>query len=134
QRQLGRSREYALRLPTMSEVRAAQRLATDAVSSRLDSIATASKQLERQTDDLAQERPRPADGRGDKSSESLTFEQSKKAETVAKSQQAEALKQSLEALRKSAEAAGLGDTAWQRELADIRQQLERAISPELRNR
>jgi hypothetical protein len=139
QRQLGRSREYVLRLPTMSEVRAAQRLATESVSSRLDSIATASKQLERQTDDLAQERPRPADGRGDKSSESLTFEQSKKAETVAKSQQelmqqAEALKQSLEALRKSAEAAGLGDTAWQRELADIRQQLERAISPELRNR
>ena len=49
-------------------------------------------------------------------------------------QQAEALKQSLEALRKSAEAAGLGDTAWQRELADIRQQLERAITPELRSR
>lgn len=139
QRQLGRSREYALRLPTMSEVRAAQRLATDAVSSRLDSIATASKQLERQTDDLAQERPRPAEGRGDKGSESLSFEESKKAETVAKSQQdlmqqAEALKRSLEALRKSAEAAGLGDTAWQRELADIRQEIERAISPELRNR
>jgi hypothetical protein len=139
QRQLGRSREYVLRLPTMSEVRAAQRLATESVSSRLDSIATASKQLERQTDDLAQERPRSADGRGNKSSESLSFEESKKAETVAKSQQdlmqqAEALKQSLEALRKSAEAAGLGDTAWQRELADIRQQLERAISPELRTR
>jgi hypothetical protein len=49
-------------------------------------------------------------------------------------QQAEALKRSLEALRKSAEAAGLGDTAWQRELADIRQEIERAISPELRNR
>ena len=49
-------------------------------------------------------------------------------------QQAEALKQSLEALRKSAEAAGLGDTAWQRELADIREQLERALSPELRDR
>jgi len=139
QRQLGRSREYVLRLPTMSEVRAAQRQATEAVSSRLDSIASASKQLERQTDDLAQERPRSTDGRGEKSGESLSFEDAKKAETVAKSQQelmrqAEALKQSLEALRKSAEAAGLGDTAWQRELSEIRQQLERALSPELRDR
>jgi len=139
ERQVGRSREFVLRLPTMSEVRAAQRQATESVSSRLDSIAEASKQLERQTDDLAQERPRSTDGRSDKTGESLSFEQSKKAETVAKSQQdlmqqAEALKQSLEALRKSAEAAGLGDTAWQRELADIRQELERALSPELRNR
>ncbi|HKT60022.1 MAG TPA: DUF4175 family protein, partial [Gemmatimonadales bacterium] len=138
-RQIGRSREFVLRLPTMSEVRAAQRQATESVSSRLDSIAEASKQLERQTDDLAQERPRSTDGRSDTNAASLSFEESKKAESVAKSQQdlmqqAEALKQSLEALRKSAEAAGLGDTAWQRELADIRQELERAISPELRNR
>ncbi|MEO6057879.1 MAG: hypothetical protein ABIQ49_13675 [Gemmatimonadales bacterium] len=138
-RQLGRSREYVLRLPTMSEVRAAQRQATDAVSTRLDSVAAASKQLERKTDDLARERPRAADGRGEKSGESLSFEEAKKAEGIAKFQQelvrqAEALKQSLEALQKSAEAAGLGDTAWQRELADIRAQLERALSPELRDR
>ena len=73
-RQSGRSREYVLRLPTMSEVRAAQRQATEAVSSRLDSVAAASKQLERQTDDLAQERPRSTDGRGEKNGESLSFE------------------------------------------------------------
>jgi hypothetical protein len=139
QRQAGRSREYVLRLPTMSEVRAAERQATEAVSSRLDSLTSASKQLERQTDDLAQERPRSTDDRGERDSESLSFEDAKKAETVAKSQQelmlqAETLKQSLEALRKSAEAAGLGDTAWQRQLSEIREQLERALSPELRDR
>jgi hypothetical protein len=138
-RQVGRSREYVLRLPTMSEVRAAQRLASEAVSSRLDSVAASSRQLERQTDDLARERPRTSDGRGDKSGESLTFEEAKKAEGVAQSQQelmrqAEDLKQSLEALRKSAEAAGLGDSAWQRELSEIRDQLDRALSPELRQR
>ena len=138
-RQVGRSREYVLRLPTMSEVRAAERLATEALSGRLDSAAAASKQLERQTDDLAQERPRPADGGDGKSGESLSFEDAKKAEAVAHSQQAlmqqaEALKQSLESLRRSAEAAGLGDTAWQRELSEIREQLERALSPELRDR
>lgn len=138
-RQTGRSREYVIRLPTMSEVRAAQRLASEAVSSRLDSVATASKQLERQTDDLARERPRSADGRADQSGESLSFEEAKKAEGVARSQQelmrqAEDLKRSLEALRKSAEAAGIGDSAWQRQLAEIREQLDRALSPELRER
>ncbi len=138
-RQVGRSREYVLRLPTMSEVRAAERAASEAVSSRLDSVTSASKQLERQTSDLAQERPRSTEGTGEKERESLTFEHAKKAESVAKSQQAlmqqaESLKQSLEALRKSAEAAGLGDTAWQRQLSEIRNQLERALSPELKQR
>jgi hypothetical protein len=139
QRQSGRSREYILRLPTMSEVRAAQRQASDAVAGRLDSLSAASKQLERQTDDLARERPRPTEGQGEKSGESLSFEEAKKAESIAQSQQelmrqAEALKQSLETLQKSAEAAGLGDSAWQRELSEIRDQLERALSPELRER
>jgi len=128
-----------LRLPTMSEVRAAERSATEAVSSRLDSVAAASTQLERQTDDLAQERPRSTEGADGKERESLTFEHAKKAESVAKSQQAlmqqaESLKQSLETLRKSAEAAGLGDTAWQRQLAEIRNELDRALSPDLKQR
>ena len=61
--QLGRSREFVLRLPTMSEVRAAQREATDAVASQLDSITQASRRVERQTDDLARERSRPTDAR-----------------------------------------------------------------------
>ena len=139
QRQMGRSREYVLRLPTMSEVRAAQRQATAAVAGGLDSLTARSKQLERQTEDLAQEQPRNADGRGERSGEALSFEEAKKAEGVSQSQQelmqqAEALKQSLEALRKSAEAAGLGDTAWQRQLDEIRDQLDRALSPELRDR
>ena len=139
QGQTGRSREYVLRLPTMSEVRAAQRAASAAVSGGLDSLAAKSKQLERQTEDLAQERPRNSEGQGERSSESLSFEEAKKAESVSQSQQelmrkAEELKQSLESLRKSAEAAGLSDTAWQRELDEIREQLDRALSPELRDR
>jgi hypothetical protein len=138
-RQVGRSREFVLRLPTMSEVRAAQRAATESVGSQLDSVAEASKRLERETDDLGRERVRPADGRGDKSGESLTFEESKRAEAVAESQQklmqqAEDLKRSIEALRKSAEAAGLADSAWQRQLSEIREQIERALTPELRER
>ncbi len=136
---VGRSRVFSLRLPTLSEVRAAQRQLTEGVSSQLDSILTASQRLERQTGDLAQEQPRTKGGQGEKSGESLTFEQAQRAEGIAKSQeevvrQAESLKQSLEALRRSAEAAGLRDSAWQRQLAEIRDQLERAISPELREK
>jgi hypothetical protein len=138
-RQRGRSREYLLRLPTMSEVRAAQRLATEAAAAQLDSVTEASKRLERETDDLGRERLRPSEGgRGD-SEESLSFVQSKRAENVAESQQqlirqAEELKRSIDALRKSAEAAGVGDSAWQRQLAEIREQLDRALTPELRDR
>ena len=137
-RQQGRSREYVIRLPTMSEVRAAQREAVADVGDRLDSLAAGSRRLERQTEDLARERPR-SEGAGSRGNESLSFEQAKRAEGVAQSQselarQAEELSQALEALRQSAEAAGLADSAWQRQLQEIREQLERAISPELRER
>ena len=137
-RQAGRSREYVLRLPTMSEVRAAQRPATEDVAGRLDiAAARAGGWSARPTIWRGSGRGTKATGQED--GESLSFEEAKRAEGVAKSQeelirQAEALKQSLEALRRSAEAAGVADTAWQRQLQEIREQLERALSPELRER
>ena len=137
--QIGRSREFVLRLPTMSEVRAAQREASDAVASQLDSITQASRRVERQTDDLARERSRPTGAPGGKDGESLSYEEAQRAEGAAKSQeelirQAERLEKSLEALRQGAEAAGINDSAWQRQLSEIRDQLERALSPELRQK
>ncbi len=134
----GRSQEYVLRLPTMSEVRAAQRQASEAVAGQLDSVLGAARRLERQTDDLARERPRAA-GPGQRNDEALSYQEAQRAQGAAKSQeqlvrQAEALKQSLDALRRSAEAAGLNDSSWQRQLAEIRDQLDRAISPELREK
>jgi hypothetical protein len=99
---------------------------------------SASRRVERQTDDLAQERPRSTRG-GERDQESLSYEEAQRAQAVAKSQeelvrQAEALSQSLEALRRSAEAAGVNDSSWQRQLSEIREQLERALSPELREK
>jgi hypothetical protein len=133
----GRSREFVLRLPTMSEVRSAQRQATAALGSRIDSLTEQSKRVERQTDDLAQERPRTS-RTGDKD-ESLPYEEAQRAQATAKAQEelvrrAEELSQSLEALRRSAEAAGVQDSAWQRQLAEIRDELNRALSPELRDK
>ncbi len=137
--QTGRSREFVLRLPTMSEVRAAQREATETVSSQLDSITNASRRIERQTDDLARERARPAGAQGAREGESLSYDEAQRAEGVARSQeelirQAESLEKSIEALRRGAEAAGVNDSSWQRQLAEIRDQLERALSPELREK
>ncbi len=135
---VGRSREFVLRLPTMSEVRAAERQASQSVAGQLDSVLESSRQVERQTEDLAQERLRPT-GQRERNREALTYEESQRAQAVARSQEelvrsAESLKQSLEALQRSAEAAGLNDSSWQRQLAEIREQLERAVSPELREK
>lgn len=135
---LTRSREYLLRLPTLSEVRAAARQAGETIGQRLDSIAAASRKLERQTEDLAQERPRQNDRNGT-SDESLSYDNAKKAEQVSEAQEqllrdAEAVKEALQALKEGAEAAGMNDPAWQEKLREIQEQLERALTPELRER
>jgi hypothetical protein len=134
-----RSREFVLRLPTLSEVRDAARETAAQVSRQLDSIAQASRKLERQTEDLSRERPRAGQNAGGGPEESLSFENAKRAESVAESQQelvhqAEQIKDALEALQRSVEAAGLNDPAWQQRLKEIQEQLDRALTPELRER
>ncbi|HWA57177.1 MAG TPA: hypothetical protein VG692_07990 [Gemmatimonadales bacterium] len=133
-----RSKEFVLRLPTLSEVRQAARAASNEVGRRLDSIADQSKQLERQTEDLSRERARAAESKGN-TDDQLSYDNAKRAEKVSESQeqllkQAEEVKQALEALRQSAEAAGLNDPAWQQRLQEIQEQLERALTPELRDK
>ncbi len=134
-----RSKEFVLRLPTLSEVRQATRQASESVSGRIDSLAAASRQLERQTEDLSQERPRNQEDNADagNTNESLSFEAAKRAEAVAASQeqlqkQLEEVKSAIESLEKSAQAAGLADPEWQKRLEEIREQLDRAMTPELK--
>lgn len=137
---VGTSREFVLRLPTLAEVRAATREATQDVGSRLDSLAAESRRLERSTEDLAQERDRSAsDPNRAGNQDAMSYEASQKAEGIAQSQEemmqrAEALKDALDELQRSAEAAGLNDPAWQQRLQEIRDQMERALSPELKER
>ena len=136
--QSGRSREYVVRIPTEAEVRAAQREATADVRERLDSIAARSRQAERQTEDVARDKPRSAaDGSGN--DDALSFEQAKKAEAAAQSQEqlmqeAEELKEALAELQENAKAAGLDDPEWQARMEEIREQLDRALSPELKEK
>ncbi len=132
------SREYVLRLPTLSEVREAARATTESVGRRLDSITEASRRLERQTEDLAAERPRGGERQGG-TNESLSYENAKRAESVSESQEqllreAEQVQRALQELQQGAEAAGLNDPAWQERLREIQEQLQRALTPELRQR
>jgi hypothetical protein len=136
--QTARSREFVLRLPTMSEVRAAQRESGRAVAGRIDSLAAATRALERQTEDLAREAPR-ASGQSGREPNELRYEDARRAEAVAARQEelvreAESLKAALRELAKSAEAAGVTDSSFQRQLAEIRNQLDRALTPELREK
>ncbi|MGH7657080.1 MAG: hypothetical protein ACREL6_02520, partial [Gemmatimonadales bacterium] len=88
--QAGRSREYILRLPTMSEVRAAAREATADVGARIDSVLARSRELQRRTEDLGRERTRNPDSRAagrDGSEESMSFEESQRGQGIVEAQQ-----------------------------------------------
>ena len=138
-RQSARSKEFVLRILTRAEQRAEQRKQSNALASTLDSLAQAGKKLERQTEDLARSQPRDQASQGRQQAQNLSFEQAQKAEAVAQSQQqlmeqAEEAKEALAELERSAEAAGIADSAFQARMAEVRQQLERALTPELRQK
>ena len=136
---LGVSREYAFRRARTDEVRAAAREATAAIGRQLDSATAASRRVTRSTQDLANERTR-ADATGRPEGErALDYQAAERAEAVAKDQrdlvaQAEALRDQLEALQRAAQASGTADPEWQRQLDDIRKELDRALTPELRQK
>lgn len=134
--QVGRSREYRVRIPTRAELREAQRDAASAMGSSLDSLARRSADVQRRTEDLSRERSRAESERGNAES-AMSFEQARQAQALAQAtdslvQQSEQLKDALEALRQAAEQAGLNDPEFQKRLAEVREQLAKALTPELR--
>lgn len=137
-RQAGRSREMLIVMPTQAEMRDLQRESVHDVASQLDSLARRGRELERQTEDLSRLRARGEESarRGD---QSLSFEESRRASDVARTQEElldemQRLQDELRQLERAAEAAGIADSTFMRRLAEIRQELERAMSPELRER
>jgi hypothetical protein len=138
-RQVARSREFVLRVPTREELRGATREATAALQARLDSLALESRAVERSTEDLARERLRTESGARGSRNEPLSYQDAQRAGQVAEAQeamleQAEELQEALEELQEAAERAGLDDPAFQARLDEIRDQLSRALSPELREK
>ncbi|HEV8148757.1 MAG TPA: hypothetical protein VGP61_01090, partial [Gemmatimonadales bacterium] len=129
-RQSGRSREIAITLPSRPELRAAERERAAAIARQLDSLVKQSREAQRQSEDLGRGAQRGTE-------RALDFEQAKKAEAVAERQQdllkqAEETQRALNELRKAAERAGLTDSVFLQRLKEVQQELDRALSPELR--
>jgi hypothetical protein len=145
--QEGRSPDYALRLPTREELRAAQRAAAADISAAAESVATAERSLADRTNDLAQERSRgtndatagagrqpPAQAGG-----TLPFESSERARELARQQETvgqrvQELAKAVDELSRAAHAAGIDDTAFQARLREVQEMLGRAMTPELEQR
>src|SRR5439155_1674640 len=90
----GRSREFALRLLSREELRAAARDATQALASAADSVSAEQRRLADRTADLAQQRSRESPEGGDgretagRQAGALPFEASQRAEALARQQAA----------------------------------------------
>lgn len=129
-RQIGRSRELAIAVPTRTELRVAEKDRAGAIQKMLDSLVAESRNAQRQSEDLGRAQQRGTEN-------SLDFEEAKKAEAVAGRQEqllkeAEEVRRSLEELRQGAERAGISDSAFQRRMQEVQEQLDKALSPELR--
>jgi len=136
--QRGMSRQMLLIVPSRSALRDAQSEATRDAGEQLDALAEQSRALERGTEDLARARPRA--GEGQRPGETpLSLDEARRAEEVARSQEAlidevQSLEESLRELERAAEAAGIADSVFARRMEEIREELARAMSPELKEK
>jgi len=152
---IGRSREYALRLRSLAELREAVRGGADSLASQAAALAADQAQVTRQTEDLAAQRNRAQDPTRPNSSPppgpdaraarerpdqgAMNFEQAAEAQRLADQQQqlaerADQMRQELERLARAAEDAGLNDREWQQQLRNLEELLRQAITPQLRER
>jgi len=142
---VGRSRELALRLLSREELRAAARDATQALATAADSVSAEQRRLADRTADLAQERSREAPEGGNgretagRQAGALPFDASQRADALARQQAAVSdkvreLAQAVEEVARAAAAAGVTDSAFQARLAEVRDMLQRAVTPELEQR
>lgn len=136
---VGRSRTFVVRVPTADEQRAARREAAAEAAAQVSSVAQAAREATKATEDLARERPRGT-GRGTaQADEPLARDAARRAEQAAGSQEAlerevDAARQAVADLERAAEQRGIADTALARQLGEVRALLDKAITPELREK
>lgn len=133
------SKEYVFRVPAEDELRAEARAAAQAIAGRLDTLDKAARKLERQTGDLAQERAREGQQKNGSEDPALSFDAAKRGEAVAAEQeklqrQAEEVRKMLDQLQQSARAAGVNDPEFEAQLKQIQAELDRALTPELKQK
>lgn len=140
--QVGESRTFALRLPSMGELRRAMRNATDAIAAGTDSLTATQRELARSMEEVAAQRERGQADRstqgesGQPSSEPLPFSSVERARELADRQEqalerARQLRDELKQLQEAAWNAGLTDPEFQRQIRDLQDLLARAVTEEM---
>jgi hypothetical protein len=136
-----RSRAWALRLPSLTELRAQARQDARAVAAAGDSIVRRQEELARGFDELATERERTdaPTGRGAVPEAELPYASRERAQALlaeqeAVRQRAEELRDELRAVSEAAWEAGITDPEFHRQMAELRTLLDQALTEALADR
>ncbi len=141
--QMGESPIYALRLPSLVELRQAMRDASRDVARGADSLAEEQGALARSFEDLAAERERAAGmterRRSTRTPDQLPFNSVESARELLEKEasvleRARQLQEELRELSEAAWAAGLTDPEFHQQLRDLQKLLERALTDEIAER
>jgi len=135
-RGVGRSRTYMVVIPTAAEERTARVTATDEAGAALDSLVDAARRAQRSAEDLARERQRP-DGSRSGSGEPMSAEAARRAEQAAKAaedvaRRMDEMRAEVAELERAAARSEPGDSTLANDLREIRELLDQAMTPELR--
>lgn len=141
---VGESPTFVLRLPSMAELRVALRNAARAAAREADSLVGTQDDLARRVDDVATEGERRSTSPGglrpeDRSHEPLSYNTVERAKELLVDERAVAdraaeMATRLRDLSEAAWTAGLTDPDFHRQLREIQDLLDRAVTDELRSR
>lgn len=141
--QEGRSREYALRLPTLDEVREHTVAQTRDLVDSAESLAERARDQQQSTESLQRsldvQPPPGAPTQGARPKEALEFSETQAArqsleEAAALLEQAREIEESLRELQENMQRAGMNDSSLVERLREIESLYERVITPELAER
>jgi hypothetical protein len=132
---VGETPEYRLRFPSLSDLRESVRQDARALRGAADSLVEAQRDVGRSVEELARERQRDPSATS-RPERQLGFEQAERAGAVSAEQRrvlekADSLRGRVDALERAAWEAGITDPAWHEQLTELRQLLDRAMTPEV---
>jgi hypothetical protein len=146
-RQTTVSRELVLRVPSLTEQRQLARAMGDSLAARATRTAAEEKELAQRTDEAAKSRDRTStssDGKsngksgssGESEKSAMSYRAAEQSKALAAQQQklqdqVKSLQKDAEALGKQLQSAGALDSSLSRQLAEARQMLAQALTPEL---
>jgi hypothetical protein len=134
--QVTETREFALYLPSLSDMREAVRDAAGELVDDTDSLLQAQQDLAEGTRNLAAEGDRRGDDARGEGDDRMDFRSAEEAAEIAEEQEqlidrAEELAQQLQELAESGWEAGMTDPEWHKRLAELQEMLEQAVTPEM---